>query len=244
MQDAVPFRRHSTTVPEDIAVCLRGRGYRVFSREENFNPCVCRPSPNARVMYEMAWIRLGSVFDQWDRSALKHRPAASLALQEAKHAAYGRTDSLELLLDSGLPWRCSRGPLYVWDLFVPFSPCPTCCGREQQRGGDDTEGTDQCLGDAGGHRHLTATVWNETRFVKGALAGWAQGDSSALPAEVTLTLGWGGGERSMREAADIVDDLEHLGYRLWHKAQVHNPDKCDSDQAQLVGDLLFWRAST
>ena len=102
--------------------CLRRRGYRRFQVEQNLRGCSC--TTNGDVATELAWIRVDS--------ALARADGYNAQRQEARHRNYlsTRRAVIELLAQGpgptaarrqgSSPWRCSKGPAYFWDLFVPF----------------------------------------------------------------------------------------------------------------------------
>ena len=70
---------------------------------------------NGDVATELAWIRVDSPLARAARNYDEER-------QEARHRNYlpVRRAALARLAQRKSPWRCSQGPAYFWDLFVPF----------------------------------------------------------------------------------------------------------------------------
>ena len=92
--------------------CLRRRGFRRFQAEQNLRGCAC--TANGDVATELAWIRVDSPLARADGYDEER--------QEARHRNYlpVRRAALARLAQRKSPWRCSQGPAYFWDLFVPF----------------------------------------------------------------------------------------------------------------------------
>ena len=92
--------------------CLRRRGFRRFQAEQNLRGCAC--TMNGDVATELAWIRVDSPLARADGYDEER--------QETKHRNYlpVRRAALARLAQRKSPWRCSQGPAYFWDLFVPF----------------------------------------------------------------------------------------------------------------------------
>ena len=92
--------------------CLRRRGFRRFQAEQNLRGCAC--TANGDVATELAWICVDS--------PLARAASYDEERQEARHRNYlpVRRAALARLAQRKSPWRCSQGPAYFWDLFVPF----------------------------------------------------------------------------------------------------------------------------
>ena len=92
--------------------CLRRRGFRRFQAEQNLRGCAC--TANGDVATELAWIRVDSPLARADIYDEER--------QETRHRNYlpVRRAALARLAQRKSPWRCSQGPAYFWDLFVPF----------------------------------------------------------------------------------------------------------------------------
>ena len=83
-----------------------------FQAEQNLRGCAC--TANGDVATELAWIRVDSPLARADGYDEER--------QETKHRNYlpVRRAALARLAQRKSPWRCSQGPAYFWDLFVPF----------------------------------------------------------------------------------------------------------------------------
>ena len=96
-----------------LGACLRRRGFRLFQAEQNLRACAC--SGNGNLDTELAWIRADAAparADAYDTRRQEARHRAYLAVRDAALA--------RLAAPPAGPWRCSGGPAYFWDLFVPF----------------------------------------------------------------------------------------------------------------------------
>ena len=135
----------------ELLTCLENRGFVAFSREPNLHDCAC--SGNSMWCVEFAFVRRNSVFtsELAAKAHLRHQgrqghqggvvwsdilARQEVLYQKAVHRreahvrhTYEQTPRGGKAKVAGswsdvLPWRCSRGPVYLWDVFEPRFPCP------------------------------------------------------------------------------------------------------------------------